>query len=388
MKADELINLIRKGEGIDIEFKEKLPSDRDLAKQLVCFANSNGGKLIIGVDKKGNIKGVPGEEIDKILLKLDDVALRRCEPPVVIYPETIQIDGKFIIIVEIPRGDNKPYFVRDGKAYVRAGSKCRPATRYEHIRLAHIAKGVNFDEVPIPGTSLSDIDIDYTKHFFETHYGLKLHLESEIKHVLKNLKLLSEEETLTVSGLLFFGVNPQKFLPAALIVAAHFPSEDIVTPPDDKKNIMGKVEDMLKSVEKFFYLYIKESHEIIGFENEVRQEIPLTVLRESVVNAIAHRDYTVQAPIRVFIFPDRVEVHTPGGLPNTVTLEGMKLGIHVPRNPLIYSLLERMGLVTGVGRGIPSIIKTMEKLGKKAELKLIEDPSTGIVSEFVLTLYR
>ncbi len=390
MNINELEALIQSGlEDENVEFKETLPSNRELAKWFVCFANAYGGKIIFGVDNDGEIIGIEKEKVDRILLQIDDVALRRCEPPVVIHYEVVEIDeNRAVIVINIPDGNNKPYFVKDGRAYIRSGNRCRPATRYEHIRLAHLSRGINFDEVPIRGATFSDMDISYARDFFKKYYTLDLKSNENLKTVMRNLKLINEDEIPTLAGLLFFSELPQKFLPETTIITAHFPTEDVVVPPDDKKNIMGKVEDMLRDIERIFNIYIKESHEIVGFENEIRQEIPLSVLKESVVNAIAHRDYTVQAPIRVFIFPNRVEIHTPGGLPNTVTLEGMKLGIHVPRNPLIYSLLERMGLVTGVGRGIPSIIETMKKIGKEVELCLVKDKEMGIVSEFVLTLFR
>ena len=133
----------------------------------------------------------------------------------------------------------------------------------------------------------------------------------------------------------------------------------------------------------FLRLYLKEKHLIKGFEPELYPEIPEIVLREGIVNAIAHRDYTINASIRLFIFEDRVEIRTPGKLPNTVTIESMKIASsHVLRNPTLYNLLYKIGMVTDIGSGVYRIIKTMrEKLNREIELYATE-------TEFIVSIPR
>jgi len=130
-------------------------------------------------------------------------------------------------------------------------------------------------------------------------------------------------------------------------------------------------------------LYLTEEHKIKELEPEVYPEIPLEALREALVNAVAHRDYTISAPIRIIVFKDRVEFHTPGKLPNTVTIESMKIGgAHVLRNPTIYNLLAKMGLVTDIGSGVFRIIESVRKMMQKEVLFDLTD------TEFILTIPR
>ena len=181
---------------------------------------------------------------------------------------------------------------------------------------------------------------------------------------------------------MFFGKNPQQLIPFAKIIAAYIPGKDISIPPSDRKDLEGKIPDILENSLKFLRLYLKEEHRIKSFKAESYPEIPEEVFRECIVNAVAHRDYTINASIRLFIFEDRIEIRTPGKLPNTVTIENMKVSIHVPRNPVIYNLLNKMGMVTDVGSGVPRVIKIIkEKLNKEIGLNSTE-------AEFILSIPR
>jgi len=138
----------------------------------------------------------------------------------------------------------------------------------------------------------------------------------------------------------------------------------------DKKDINGTIIQIIENTERFLKIYLKEKHEISDFEPEIKYEIPMEALREAVVNAIAHRDYTISAPIRILIFTDRIEVHSPGRLPNTVTIESMKVGgAHVLRNPHIYNMLAKFQMVTDLGSGVRRMIKLVkDHIGLDVEL--------------------
>lgn len=200
---------------------------------------------------------------------------------------------------------------------------------------------------------------------------------------LVNIKALSKKERPTLAGLIFFGENPQYFVPHSRITAAYIEGDDLSISPSDKKNFEGKVPEVLEGCMRFLKIYIKEKHIIRALESEKYPEIEDFVLREALVNSIAHRDYTISAPIRILIFPNKVEFHTPGKLPNSVTIESMKIGgAHVLRNPTIYNLLEKMGLVTDVGSGIRRIIESVKKtVGREVLLEVLDN-------EFVLAIPR
>ena len=375
----ELQERILKGENLHTEFKEILPSNETLAKSIVCFANTDGGQLIIGVSDSGDVVGV--EDLDEATRKIDDVAFNRCEPSIIILPETVDIDGKIILIINIPKGEQRPYRTKSGLYYIRSGNRCRQASWQEVRRLYQTSESIYYDETPISKASLGELDIDSFNHFLEKWLGVSPE-ERLIENYLKNLKIITNDKKPTLAGILFFGKNPQAFISFAKIIAVYIPGKDISVPPADKKDIDGKIPDILENSLKFLRLYLREEHRIKGFESELYPEIPEEVLREGIVNAVAHRDYTINASIRLFIFEDRIEIRTPGKLPNTVTIGSMKTGCHVLRNSTIYNLLYKIGMVTDTGSGVYRMIKIIkEKLNKEVELNLTEN-------EFILSIPR
>jgi len=376
----EIQERILKGENLHTEFKESLPDNETIAKSIVCFANTDGGKLIIGISNSGDIVGV--EDLDEAVRKIDDVAFNRCEPPISILPETVDMDGEIVLIINIPKGEQRPYRTKSGKYYIRSGNRCRQASWQEVRRLYQTSESIYYDETPISKAPLGSLDMDYFRYFLEKHLDISPE-ESLIESYLENLKVITHNKKPTLAGILFFGDNPQRFIPYAKIIAAYIPGTDISIPPADKKDLDGKIPDILENSSKFLGLYIKEKHRIKDFEAELYPEIPNKVFREGIVNAIAHRDYTINAPIRLFIFEDRIEIRTPGRLPNTVTIESMKIaGCHVLRNPTLYNLLYKVGMVTDIGSGVYRMIKTIrERLNKEIKLNVTE-------TEFVLSIPR
>lgn len=380
MNELELKEKLSKGEDLHTEFKEFFPDNEDIAKSIVCFANTDGGKIIVGVNDDGKIVGV--EKIDELVRKIDDVAFNRCEPPITIIQETISVENRTLLIINVPKGDQRPYRTASGFYYIRSSNRCRQASRQELLRLFQAIESIYYDETEISKTSVKDIDMKFAKEFLQKYFNLKVENEDLISY-LKNIKALSKNEKPTLAGLLFFGEEPQFHLPTTKIIAAYISGDDISIPPSDKKDFEGKIPQILEDSMRFLKIYVKERHIIKGLEPERYPEIEDFVLREALVNAIAHRDYTISAFVRILIFIDRIEFHTPGKLPNTVSIENIKIGgAHVLRNPTIYNLLGKMGLVTDIGSGIKRIIESVKKtVGKDVKLEVID-------GEFILTIPR
>ncbi|MHA1267976.1 MAG: RNA-binding domain-containing protein, partial [Candidatus Helarchaeota archaeon] len=337
MNEIELLERIAKGEDYHTEFKEQLPDRNELAKQIVCFANTDGGQLIIGVNDSGEIIGI--EDLDEKMCIVDDVAFNRCQPPISVLQESVVSDNKTVLVINIPKGDQRPYRTKSGQYYIRSTNRCRQATREELLRLFQAGESLYFDETPVSQAIYSDLDLPFFQEFLATYLDIKTQ-EDELENYLHNLHCIHSQKQPTLAGLLFFGKNPQKRLPNYKIIGAFIQGEDMSIPPSDRKDIGGKIPEMIESTKSFLYLHLTERHTIEGFEPERQPEIPEVALREAIVNAIAHRDYTIDAPIRIIIYNNRVEVRTPGRLPNTVTIESMKIGgSHVLRNPTIYNLL-------------------------------------------------
>ena len=377
MNAIELLELINKGENYHLEFKLEEENNEDYAKTIVSFANTDGGKILIGIDDSANIVGV--SEVDKVMLRLDDIAINRCDPPITILQESVTINDKFVVIVHIEKGSQRPYRTKSGQYYVRASNRCRQASREELLRIFQSTESLYYDELPVNRASLSDLDYLLFRNFLSKYLDLDTENEDDLKYYLINFHLLTERNIPTITGILFFGKDPQKFLPESRIICANINGTDIGEPSLENKEISGTIPNIISNVESFFKNNLREKHNIKDFLPETEYEIPLTALREAVVNAIAHRDYTISGPVRIIIFTDRVEIHSPGKLPNTVTVESMKIGgSHVLRNPTIYNILVKMKMVTDLGSGVRRIIKLVKEHTNN-EVELISTENEFIV---------
>ncbi|HOV31909.1 MAG TPA: putative DNA binding domain-containing protein [Candidatus Hydrogenedens sp.] len=377
MNEIDILELIKQGEGHHLEFKREDENNPDFAKTIAAFANTDGGKILIGVDDNGDIIGMSNP--DKFMSRLDDIAYNKCNPPITILQEVCSIQNKEIIVVSIPKGIQRPYMT-NGKFYIRSSNRVREASREEILRLFQRNESLFYDELPVARASLSDIEFHKVYNFFENYINFKVN-ENDINYYLQNFSIINEEDIPTVAGLLFFGKNPQKYLKEARIVCSYIPGNDISLEPADLKSIGGTIPDMIEDSERFINLYLIERHKIKDFEPELYPELPLAAIRELVINALAHRDYTIAAPVRIIIFLDRIEIHSPGTLPNTVTIDKIKVGgAHVLRNSTIYTLLYKFRFVTDLGSGIRRACELVKnKINKEVDFKQTDSEFTVIV---------
>jgi ATP-dependent DNA helicase RecG len=165
MTETELRRRINRGEDIHTEFKVALPDNEFLAKSIVCFANTNGGQLIIGVDDAGSLVGVT--DLDSAMRIVDDVTFNRCEPPITVVEETVTTEDKTILIVNIPKGTQRPYRTGSGLYYIRSTNKCRQASREELLRLFQATESIYYDETTIFKASYQDLDIHDFEEFLK-----------------------------------------------------------------------------------------------------------------------------------------------------------------------------------------------------------------------------
>jgi ATP-dependent DNA helicase RecG len=346
--ALELRQLIATGETLHLDLKERFSTHRELAKDLVCFANTDGGVVLFGVTDDRTVVGIG--DVDRLAVQVDEVAYEHCEPPVTAVTEAVELDGRTVVAVRVPKGDARPYRTKSGQYYVRTAARCRAASREELLRLFQATESLYYDETPLRRTSLADLDLAAVERFL-SDAGLEDLAESDVRRLLRNWRLYDGQH-LTLAGLVLFGADPQRELPYTGVVAARFPGSDSGADPDDRTDLGGRLLDVIDQASSFLRLHLRTAHEIRGFEPERRPELPEEVLREAVVNALVHRDYTVRGPVRLFVFDDRVEVHSPGTTPNSVDEDAMRAGVHVVRNPHIYSRLSDAGLVTRAGTGV------------------------------------
>jgi ATP-dependent DNA helicase RecG len=263
---------------------------------------------------------------------------------------------------------SKPYSDKSGAFWVKSGAdKRRITAREEILRMLQASHLVYADELPVNGTSIDDLDMAHLGEFFLRNYGQSLDeaLEKDgisIGQMLNNLGLACEER-LNLAGLLMFGRNPQRFRPAFVIKAVSFFGND---PAGDKyrdsEDIDGCIRDLHKGAMSFLTRNLRHVQGDKGFNTLGDIEIPIAALEELVVNMLLHRDYFISAPWRMMIFDDRVEFVSPGMLPNNLTVENIRNGVSIIRNPIIASFATKELPYRGIGTGIRRVLSKVPDL--------------------------
>ena len=247
MNTTELITRINKGDDLHTEFKECLIHTDDLAASIIAFANTDGGQMIFGVNDEREITGL-GDETDHVFQFIDNIAFNNCEPPVTIVQETVRDQqGRIVVIVNIPKGDRRPYRTNRGVYYVRTASGRRQASREELLRLFQSTESFYYDETSVIQSSVTDLydkAIEtMLKDIAEPGFDIA---GISVERLLVNWHLVRETKTdvrarptPTLTGVLFLASHPQQFLPYAYVSALRIPGTDISAEPYDQKHIEG-----------------------------------------------------------------------------------------------------------------------------------------------------
>lgn len=355
-----ILNLIAQGENSSIEFKQVEVRPDGLAKELVAFSNTSGGVVLIGVDDNGNIIGTEARpDIEEWVV---NIVRNNVIPAISPKIEKQEINGKTIVIIEVDRGIDKPYQSIDGKYWLRVGSTNRMATKEELSRLFQQAGLVHYDIAPLDGTSILDLDERKLNQYWQNYYDIDYRqLEEQDRfQLLRNADILSQNDLATVGGLLIFGVEPQRQLWQSAITFAVFDGVDLTEELLDKQEIIGTLPELILQTTAKVKLFLPRASTISGLKRQEKILIPDKVIREALVNAVCHRDYSIaNRRITVYMFRDRVEITSPGRLPNTLSIEKILTGNSAPRNTFLLKYLDNMKFIDGLGRGVPMIRKQM-----------------------------
>lgn len=368
MEAIELIELMSHGEDSSTQFKREPISTKSLAEEMVAFSNSNGGRILFGVDDDGSLVGLSDEQIQKINGTLSDAANDKVRPS--IYPETaiIRLEEQLVMVVTVRPGISKPYSDKSGGFWVKSGPDKRRITSREEIqRMLQASQLIHADEVPVDGTTLDALDDKHFDKFFQNLYGESV--EDSLKdsgtsmaQLLNNLGL-AKDETLTLAGLLLFGENPQRHRPAFVVKAVSFVGNDPAGAKyRDSEDIDGCLRDMHVRTMSFLTRNLRSVQGDKEFNTEGDLEVPTVALEELVVNMLLHRDYFISAPWRVMIFDDRIELISPGALPNNLTIANIRNGVSNIRNPMIASFATKELPYRGIGTGIRRALAAVPEL--------------------------
>ncbi|QTA86420.1 RNA-binding domain-containing protein [Desulfonema magnum] len=375
MNCNELIEIISKGEDSSHQFKEKIKSIDLLAVEISAFANSEGGILIAGVSDKGDLAGLDTEEIRKLNQWISNATSSKIDPPLFVRTEILLCEGKRILIIYTPRGLYKPYAVNKAEFWVKNGADKRRATREELFRLMQSFRNIFADELETDA-SMADFDYDYFERYYKNYYEEEVAISGvNVEKLLKNLKLAGERN-LTLAGLLVFGKYPEQRIPYFSIKATYFDGSDVsVEYFRDKQEIRGKLAEQFTEGVSFIKRNLHRVQKDNEFNAPGELEIPESAFAEAVSNAIIHRDYFISAPIFIHLFTERLELISPGTLPNTLTEENIRFGVHVERNPTLLSMLEkdRKFRYSGRGSGIPRIIRVCRETG--VDVRFVNDIS-------------
>ncbi|GFP32323.1 ATP-dependent DNA helicase RecG [Candidatus Hakubella thermalkaliphila] len=350
--------ILAEGESEKVEFKTSLSDLNRLVEEVAALANTRGGYLVVGVRDDGSVSGldVGRGTVERVSQMLMD----HTDPK--IFPELSveEIEGKRILVIRVQESHNKPHLAF-GRPWKRVGRSSVQMSReeYERILLEKHRQKLRFDNKICANATLEDIDENKIRKFLEkasAERGLELSSPWKVEEVLERLGLMQKNQ-LTNAALLLFGKTPQQFFPQAEIRCAKFRG----TAPGlflDMKVLGDAITVQIEEAVKFVLSNIRLVPSLDQIQREEQWEYPLPAVREAIVNALVHRDYSSSANVQISIFDDRLEVRNPGLLPEPLTPEALK-GTHpsIPRNPLIAKAMFLWKYIEQWGRGTNRIME-------------------------------
>ena len=345
--------LLVQAEGKTLEFKRDLSSPLNVLKTLVAFANSAGGRLVIGVDDVRQVVGVadPLAEEERICNLIADAIAPRLLPNV----ELMSVGDATVLVVEVfPSGARPHYLVKQGSeqgVYLRLGSSNRQAGPDWIAQTRRTAAGLVFDEQPMPTLSVQDLDLDAMARWF----GPQRPLDTARLQTLKLLRADQGRLLPTRGALLLWGREREQHFPDAWVQCGRFRGLDKVD-IFDQQDIHAHLPDAVTAIELFLKKHAYKSARFGAMQRQDVWSIPLTMLREAIVNALVHADYAQRGtPIRVAFFDDRIDIESPGFLLPGMTVQDMQSGISRIRNPVIARVFRELHLTEQWGSGVKRI---------------------------------
>ncbi len=370
MEITELLEIISRGEDSKHQFKKNVNNAISLAQEMVAFCNSGGGKIFIGVSDAGEITGLSSADMNRLNGLVSNAASQIVRSPINPKTENIALSERLVMVITVFDGINKPYMDNQGVTWVKCGADKRKVTSREEMQRMFQSVGlIHGDEIPANGMTVADLDLLYFKNFFEREYGEKLDNQNiSLPDILKNMNLVNNS-ILNISGALLFAKNPQVRLPIFIVKAVSYP-DNIIDGSEylDSQDIIGKLADVFQKSLGFVMGNLKHIQGDRNINTPGESEIPRETLEELLVNALIHRDYFISAPIRIFLFRNRVEIISPGYLPNNLTIENIKSGISNIRNPILASYATKILPYRGLGTGIRRALQKYPEIDFESDL--------------------
>ena len=404
---DDILKQIKAGEVSGVQFKERILDKYDIACELVAFSNSHGGKLVVGIkDKTGEINALSYSEVQETTNLLSDIASENVVPSILIKIDTVEVEDGNLVIATVKEGLNKPYHDNKGIVWVKNGADKRKV--FDNAELAEMMTDCGSfapDEAGVRDATVNDLDATTIKQFLGNRFERVLEKKGltgdafneasldmicsaiakghDCEKILRNLRFIRPDGTLTVAAMLLFGKYTQRWMPMMTAKCICFAGNSIGSKVfRDKVNDADMEGNLLHQYDTIMDFFTRNLHNVqVGdeFNSMGKLEIPYTSLVEFTVNSLVHRSLNMKAPVRIFIFDNRVEIHSPGALPNGLTIDDIKAGTSMPRNMFLFNNAIYLLPYTGVGSGIT------RALDEDVNVTFMNNDKA---QEFVITVWR
>lgn len=407
MTEQDVIALCNLAEVGSAQFKERINDKYDIGCELVAFSNSHGGRLVIGInDKTGNINALSYKELQETTNMLTSMASENVLPGILIDIENVPVKGGAVVVATIPEGKNKPYHDNKGVIWVKNGTDKRKI--FDNAEIAEMMTGCGAffpDVAAVNDITVNDLDERTLKIYLQNRFTKVLGLKGfvgdkykkasldeianaiaknhDISQLLRNLHFILPTGRLTVAAVLLFASYTQRWLPVITAKCICFVGNSVggtqFRDKVDDADMEGNLLHQFDTIMAFYTRNLRTVQTNDEFNSKGELEIPYVSLVEFTVNALVHRSLNWRAPIRIFIFDDRLEIHSPGTLPDGLTVDDIKAGTSMPRNVFLFNNANYILPYTGVGSGIQRSLET----GLDVQFENNEKSR-----EFLVTIYR
>ena len=404
---DDILKQINAGEVSGVQFKERILDKYDIACELVAFSNSHGGKLVVGIkDKTGEINALSYSEVQETTNLLSDIASENVVPSILIKIDTVEVEDGNLVVATVKEGLNKPYHDNKGIVWVKNGADKRKV--FDNAELAEMMTDCGSfapDEAGVRDATVNDLDAMTIKQFLGNRFDRVLEKKGltgdafneasldmicsaiakghDCEKILRNLRFIRPDGSLTVAAMLLFGKYTQRWMPMMTAKCICFAGNSVGSKVfRDKVNDADMEGNLLHQYDTIMDFFTRNLHNVqVGeeFNSMGKLEIPYTSLVEFTVNSLVHRSLNMKAPVRIFIFDNRVEIHSPGALPNGLTIDDIKAGTSMPRNMFLFNNAIYLLPYTGVGSGIT------RALDEDVNVTFMNNDKA---QEFVITVWR
>lgn len=348
-------NRYPEAESSTVEFKSSLPKSDQIIKTMIAFCNHHGGKLIIGVENDRTICGLSEKQMEECLEWVEKAVYEASFPPIIPRVSLQRIDDKNILIIEVSSGMSKPYYRRtegiEKGTYIRVGRNTLRATPETIDELKWQTTGIYFENLSVHRATTDDLDVKLATKFFENRKNGGEALFS--LELLKAYGLINTEHSQsypTIAGILLFGKKPQKYFSEAMCICTHFQGtegRDVLATIDCEGNLFTQ----FNTAYDFVLSRLTKSFKIEQAQRSEQLEIPKQAIREVLLNAFVHRNYHIQAPIKIAVWADRIEVFSPGSFPGPIDVNNLRTGRSYIRNPHICKVFREAGYIEKLGSG-------------------------------------